>query len=172
MSAAIQKLNEDLAENGREISRLETNYKRATTTLRNAETNLELASNAANDAQKNYTELNEAFGQSKIAKTAQAFRALKQQAKALDLSLEDIPAEPTAEGIELLKRRILELQKQGLDKVSASCNTASNAFQAMGNVADNTAIALDRNKESFIKLDERASNTSAFVERIKQFVGL
>jgi predicted nucleic acid-binding Zn-ribbon protein len=73
LSAAIEKLTQELTENNAEVARLEGNYRKASTGVKNAQDGLTLASNAADTAQKSYDKLNAEFESTKAQKTTSAF---------------------------------------------------------------------------------------------------
>lgn len=178
-TTAIEDLNAAINKESEDIKALDDVSKTADINITKKQQSLNalnatLNTNAKNfeEATKRQKELDAEFASTQKTKIAEAYTKLDEALKNCGLSLEQFG------NIEEMDAR----QAQGLlqslydtnvvtPELDAAIQKITGAFNTMGEAANVTAQAVDRNSESFDKLTERAQNIDQLTNRIKYFTG-
>ena len=137
-----------------------------------AERDLIGAKRAQEELSTAVTEAQQAFDSGVIEKQQQAFSALREKAKALGISLEDIGENYSPDDASKLTAKFIELKNRGLDQVTAATTGFNQAAKETGEVVSGLTKKVDESAESFGNMAEAAREQEAFENKIKQFLGM
>ena len=170
--AAMAELTSQLEAQEKALTSCEAAERRYQTTLNSATSSVTAKQAQVDKLTANLDELNAEFEKNKAQKVQVAFNELRRQAEALGVSLEDIPIEYTEEAFEKLEQRMQQASSGSFQTFNNEMNQAENNLGQLGDAAnsagDKFAVAADEFQEG----NEKFKNTTAILERIKDFVGL
>ena len=169
---AIAELTSQLETQEKALTSCEAAERRYQTTLNGATSSVTAKQAQVNKLTASLDELNAEFEKNKAQKVQVTFNALRKQAEALGISLEDIPIEYTKEAFEKLEQRMQQTSLGSFQAFNDEINQAETNLGQLGDAADSAgdkfAIAADEFQEG----NEKFKNTTAILERIRDFVGL
>lgn len=169
---AIQQLNTELADHDNAIKAAEADVKTTSNSLNTYQSKLKEAKVATDLAEQSLQEANNTFEQNKATKAADAYKQLKDAAQQLGITLSDDQMEYSEQNAEQLRIALQQLESQGMEQVETACTQLKQEISSLGTEVDNTENKVENGREAFQKMDETASDVSAFASRIKSFIGL
>ena len=172
VETAIARLNEEYRQAGKTITDVETTQRRYTVQLNEAQNAVTVTSSKVKTLSERVEQLNTEFEASKAKNTQAAYTQLRNEAGKLGVELSNIPIEYTEENFAKLNEAMMSLVTEGIAQVNANINSIQVQMEETGTSAQNLGDRMSIAKEEVIKFDATVANTTAFVERIKQFVGL
>lgn len=165
VQAKIQSLSEAM-------KKAEQDQRRYQEQLRDWERTNQVASESVQTLRKTVDDLNNEFEQNKATNVQAAYAQLRTEAEKLGVDLTNIPTDYSEQAFEDLNNKLLQLEKEGLDQVSQSCDNMETQLGEAKNATDQLENSLEENTEAFKKENLAAGEVQGFISRIKQFVGL
>ena len=165
VQAKIQLLSEAL-------KKAEQDQRRYQEQLRGWERTNQVASESVQTLRKTVDDLNNEFKQNKTTNIQAAYAQLRTEAEKLGVGLTNIPIDYSEQAFEDLNNKLLQLEKEGLNQVSQSCDNMETQLGNVKNATDQLENSLEENAEAFKKENAAAGEVQGFISRIKQFVGL
>lgn len=157
---------------GVEIEKAEQAQKRYETSFSEWSKKTAIASQSVNELQNQVNKLNAEFEQNKVKDTQAAYAKLRTEAEKLGINLSNIPIEYTTENYNQLKEAMEQLALSGIEQVNTELVQIQTNMDATNVSAQAFGTAMSSAGDNVKKLDETVSNTTAFTQRIAQFVGL
>lgn len=172
VEAAIARLTAEYGQASKAVTDAEATQRKYTKQLSESTNGATVAESKVTALKEEVDRLNAEFEQSKTSSVGDAYAKLRKEAIALDGSLSSISTEYTEENLRELTEALNRLKTEGLAGVDANCNAVQTEFDETAEAADRMNNSVDRNKQTFIEMDDRANQTQAFANRIKQFIGI
>jgi hypothetical protein len=88
------------------------------------------------------------------------------------VSLDGIPVRRSQKAVDELLSRLNALEDQGYEELTTAVQQYKAEVQAMASANDNATASIQRGNEEFVEQKQILSDRQAFVQRIKDFVGL
>ena len=169
---ALDQLGEEYKEIEKVVADAESTQRRYSGQLKDAEIAASTASTKVENLRTKVSQLNTEFDTNKAKNVQLAYNQLRTEAGKLGVDLSKIPIDYTEENLVELNAALNQLIADGIAKVDQGVNNLQAEFGETSTAAENFGNTMRGTGEEIKKLDETVSNTSAFAERIKQFVGL
>lgn len=168
----ISRLGEEYVQAKKNITDVESTQRKYTNQLSEASTAATVASAKVNDLEGNVQKLNKEFEQNKAKNVQTAYTQLRNEANRLGVDLTNIPVEYTEEAFNQLNGAMNQLVANGMASVDQGLHNTQATMAEVDQAARKLGGGLSVAGTEVTRLDEAVSNTTAFTERIKQFVGL
>lgn len=101
-----------------------------------------------------------------------AWKELRNTAESLGVSMEGIPLKRTEEGSKELLSRLEALKQQGFAELTVEIDNTKKAIKEMNDSNNSTADRIRQENELYSEQKKIMSDREAFVQRIKDFIGL
>lgn len=142
------------------------------TQLGTANRALREAKGAQEELSKTVISLSQNFEASKPEKLQTAFSALREEAKALGIELEDIGEDYSEQDAAKLINRITELKTEGFDQLTGSVDKSAEEIEDFGNGLKDVKTKVEDGTDALEEMNEAAAQQKAFEDKIKAFLGV
>lgn len=172
IQAEIARLGEEYRIASKAVTDAESTQRNYGKQLREASNAALVAKNKVSDLEGMVAGLNAEFEENKAKDTQAAYAKLRTEAGKLGVDLKNIPIDYTEQNLIELNNTLNQLAMDGIAKVDQDVGNLQIEFSETGAAAETFGNKMHGAEAEVNKLDATVSNTTAFTERIKQFVGL
>lgn len=169
---AIGLLGEQIRESKKATTDAEVSFRAANTTLQSRKAVLDSVTKAAGDLDDEVKKLQQDFEDDSSAKIKANYNQLRKAAESLGISLDGIPLDYTEENAEKLTSRLKALSDDGIAELDKTLAEATPQIDKMRASLEGVKGKVEDSSEAFQELDEKAKQSNAVTDRIKQFIGL
>ena len=172
VQSTIDRLTEAYRQAGKTITDVEATQRRYNSQLNDANNAAGVASGKVTTLTGTVAQLNAEFQKDKAKNVQAAYTQLRNEAGKLGVDLTNIPLDYTEQNFNELNTAMNQLVVNGISQVDAGLNTIQSEMGETATSAQNLGDHMNIASGEVEKLDATVSSTTAFTERIKQFVGL
>ena len=169
---AIARLNDEYRQASKTVTDTEATQRRYNSQLNDANNAAGVASGKVTALTGTVARLNAEFEKDKAKNVQAAYTQLRNEAGRLGVDLSNIPLDYTEQNFNELNAAMNQLVTNGVSQVDAGLNTIQSEMSETATSAQDLGDRMNIASAEVTKLDETVANTTAFTERIKQFVGL
>lgn len=168
----ITRLGDAYSQASKAVTDAESTQRRYSKQLNEANNAAAVASSKVTALQQSVTQLNQEFEKDKAKNVQAAYTKLRTEAGKLGVDLSNIPVDYTEQNFIELNNAMNQLAADGIANIDAGLNTIQNEMEETGVSADTLGNKMAGASRDVQTLDTQVSQTTAFTQRIAQFVGL
>ena len=172
VEAKIAELSAEYASAGKAVTAADNAIIKSETTLRTLTTSAETAQKKVSGLEDSVDTLNKEFEDNKVKDVQAAYAQLRTEAGKLGVDLSNIPLDYTEQNLEEVTDALQRLKQDGLEQANLDIQNLGQQMEDLGTSTDTLSGHMATAGQAVVELDQRVANTTAFTQRLAQFVGL